>query len=138
MGWYPCLQTTAIGGLDDAVARLVGLGAVRSSSFGAMKKRFFIFIGACLWALGLSPVLAQTGGPDVVVVRFYHMSTTRLHVAIVRGAAKPEEQEMKGSDVEEAQFCQQVIAKLYQEGYTLKAAFATGVVPNTLLFVKGQ
>ena len=59
-------------------------------------------------------------------------------MTIVRGTAKPEEQEMKGSDTEEAQFCQQVIAKLYQEGYTLKSTFATSVAPNNLLFVKGQ
>ena len=84
--------------------------------------------------------MAQTGAPDVVVVRFYHLGTPKLHVTIVRGTAKPEEQEMKGSDTEEAQFCQQVIAKLYQEGYTLKSTFSTGGGggPNNLIFMKGQ
>ena len=89
-------------------------------------------------ALTSQPVSAQTGEPDVVIVRFYHSGTPKLHVTIVRGTGKPEEQEFKGSDIEEAQLCQQIIAKLYREGYTLKSTFATGIAPSNLLFVKGQ
>lgn len=101
-----------------------------------MKK--LLFLGACLIAFASQPVLAQTGEPDVVLVHFYHLGTPKLHVTIVRGTGKPEEQEFKGSDTEETQLCQQIITKLYREGYTLKSTFATSVAPNNLLFVKGQ
>jgi len=100
-----------------------------------MKKIFFL--GARLVALASSPVLAQATGADVVLVRSYHVGTPKLYSTIVRGAAKPEEQQMKGSDAEEIQVCQQVIAKLYQEGYTLKSTFSTGRDgADNLLFVK--
>ena len=110
--------------------------AVRSSSFAVMKK--LLFLGACLVAFASQPVRAQAGGTDIVLVRFYHVNTVRLHVTIARGTAKPEELDIKGNDAEEAQFCRQVIAKLYQEGYTLKSTFATAIAPSNLLFVKGQ
>jgi hypothetical protein len=100
-----------------------------------MKKLFFL--GACLVTLFSSPAMAQTGGPEVVVVRFSYEGTARMHAFIARGPGKIEEQQLKGSTSEEAAFCQQVITKLYQEGYTLKAAFsAGGVPPNNLVFTK--
>ena len=101
----------------------------------AMKK--LLFLGACLVALASQPVMAQTGGPEVVVARFYYGGTGKLHVAIARGTANPEIQELKGSDPEETQFCQKVIAKLYQEGYSLKSTFGPGTgYASTLVFVK--
>jgi hypothetical protein len=103
--------------------------------FTAMKK--LLFLGACLVALASQPALAQTGGADVVVVRFSYEGTARVHAFITRGAGKTEVQQLKGSTSEENEFCQQVIAKLYQEGYSLKSTFsAGGVPPNNLVFTK--
>lgn len=102
-----------------------------------MKK--LLFLGACLVALASQPVMAQTGGADVVVVHFYHNGTPRLYAAVARNGAKAEVQDMKGDGAEETEFCQRIIAKLYQEGYTLKSTFGgSGSMTGTLVFVKGQ
>ena len=79
-----------------------------------MKK--LLFLGACLVALASQPVVAQTGTPEVAVLSFYHNASGRLFATIVHGKGTPEKQDTKGSWDEEAQFQQQVIAKLYQEG----------------------
>ncbi|RZK32560.1 MAG: hypothetical protein EOO63_00980 [Hymenobacter sp.] len=100
-----------------------------------MKKLFFL--GACLVAVAFRPVLAQTTGPEVVVVQFYHQATPRLYAAIARGVAKPEVLDMKGDAAEEAQFCQQIIAKLYRDGYTIKSTFGgSSINTGTLVFIK--
>lgn len=102
-----------------------------------MKK--LLFLGACLIALAFQTVLAQTGGPDVVVVRFAYEGGTKLHAFISRGAGKTEEQLAKGNNAQENEFCQQIISKLYQEGYTLRSTFSAGNVPaNSLLFTKDK
>ncbi len=60
-----------------------------------------------------------------------------MYAAIARGEAKPEVQDVKGDGAEEAQFCQRIIAKLYQEGYTLKSTFGAGTTTTgTLVFTK--
>ena len=127
------------GGHRRVVAAPVAGIAQRSWSvdiFAAMKK--LLFLGACLVALASQPVKAQTGGADVVVARFYYEGG-RLYVAIARGAAEPEIQDMRGSEAAEAQFCQKVVAKLYQEGFSLKSTFSSGPgYKSTLVFAKGQ
>lgn len=108
-----------------------------------MKK--LLFLGACLVALASQPAVAQAGSPDVVTVKvkeaFYY-----LQIIISRGAGKPQvldfpQKALKEDGAIEAA-TQQVIAKLYQEGYTLKETFG-GAYPasgtrSTLIFTKGQ
>jgi hypothetical protein len=104
-----------------------------------MKK--LLFLGACLVAFASQPVLAQTGGPEVVVVRFGYVGASKLRAYIARGADKVEEQENPGKNrmPDEAAFCQQLITKLYQEGYTLKGSFSTGnIPPASMVFVKDK
>ncbi|MGI4872468.1 MAG: hypothetical protein ACRYFX_14980 [Janthinobacterium lividum] len=100
-----------------------------------MKK--LLFLGACLVALASSPVKAQTGGAEVVVVHFYHNGTPRLYAAIARGDSAPQVVDMKGDGAEEATFCQRILAKLYQEGYSLRSTFGgSSSLTGTLVFTK--
>jgi hypothetical protein len=102
-----------------------------------MKK--LLFLETCLVALASQPVLVQTGGPDVVAVRFVYEAGTKFHTFISRGTGKTKEQQAKGGNALENESCQQVIAKLYQEGYTLRSTFSSGNVPtNSLLFTKDK
>ncbi|GAB3637289.1 hypothetical protein GCM10027422_28790 [Hymenobacter arcticus] len=103
-----------------------------------MKK--LIFLGACLWALGSTPVMAQTGGPQVIVVRI-----NTLHLAIIYPDGKSEVIPVEGPGLTEKKLVesgvtyQRVITKLVQDGYALKSTFSgvSGTV-STLVFVKGQ
>jgi hypothetical protein len=103
-----------------------------------MKNLFFM--GACLWALGSTPVLAQTGGSEVVVVRVYDGNAGKIVIA--RAGGKTEEipfnagYSSKGLAESTSQF-QQTIASLYQQGYALKSTFSGGAGSvATLVFVK--
>jgi hypothetical protein len=101
-----------------------------------MKK--LLFLGAFLVALASQPVMAQTAGPDVVVVQAYFPVGTG-RVVISRGPGKTEELEFKNGFRQSAaaESYQQVIAKLYQEGYSIKASFGSGTtILSTLIFVK--
>jgi hypothetical protein len=105
-----------------------------------MKK--LVFLGACLLALGSSPVMAQTGGPEVVVVRLFDNGTS-VNLVISRGPSKSEKVAFGsgGRDerlTETAEAYQQLVAKLYQEGYSLKSTFTAVNGLATLVFVKGQ
>lgn len=107
-----------------------------------MKKLFFI--GACLVALASQPVLAQTGGADVVVVQLKESVTGTMRVVIAYPGGKMEEQEFKAGYTDKAQNeaateYQKLITKLYQQGYTLKSTFGPGhSLLQTLVFIKGQ
>ncbi|MGI4743393.1 MAG: hypothetical protein ACRYG7_50220 [Janthinobacterium lividum] len=105
-----------------------------------MKK--LLLVSACLLALSSSPVLAQAGGPNVVVVQLYHTGLSTGHIAITRGEGKTEDIEYKDQDTKEhtsAIAYQRVLAQLYQEGYTLKSTFTPGAsYVVTLLFEKRQ
>jgi hypothetical protein len=110
--------------------------------FAAMKK--LIFLGACLVALTSQPVLAQTGGAGVVIMRVYEGSG-QTRVVLAYGGNKTEvinfengfsEEKVKAS----AANFQQVVSRLQQEGYSLKgltSASSPGY-PTTWVFVKGQ
>jgi hypothetical protein len=103
-----------------------------------MKK--LLFLGACLVALASQPVMAQTGS-DVVVVHFTRGGggANRFIATIAYESGKTEEQEVKGDNATEVKFAQQVIAKLYKQGYSLRGSFAPGFPStNMLVFVKGQ
>ncbi|MGI4822687.1 MAG: hypothetical protein ACRYFV_15870 [Janthinobacterium lividum] len=101
-----------------------------------MKK--LLLLSACLLALGSSPVMAQTGTPAVAVVRNWANGLASGHLLIDRDG-KTEQVDYNAATTakgveSEAEAVRQVVAKLYQEGYSLKASLS----PNLLIFVKGQ
>jgi hypothetical protein len=103
-----------------------------------MKK--LLLLGACLVALASSPVMAQTG-PNVVVVRVTD-GLVASQMVIVRGPGKNKQIDLplgtntKGL-VSFGEAIQQAIAKLYQEGYSLKSTFGGHQgSASTLVFVK--
>jgi hypothetical protein len=108
-----------------------------------MKK--LLFLGACLVALASSPVKAQTGAADVVVMTVKSVVLGRKRVVIGYSDGKTEEQIIKnvivsdkGQDEGITQY-QAIIAKLYQQGYPLKSTFSQDEGRSTsLIFVKGQ
>jgi hypothetical protein len=85
--------------------------------------------------------MAQTGGPDVITVRIVHGSAGHIYMATSTGQGKTEI-----SDVEVPTYThknigqvtdiyQQTIAKLTQQGYTLKG-MSGGDITTTLVFMK--
>ncbi|UOR07416.1 hypothetical protein MUN82_10025 [Hymenobacter aerilatus] len=106
-----------------------------------MKKLFFMV--GCLLVLGSSPVLAQAVAPQVIIVRVEERQGS-VFLSIARGSKEPEETEFQGGAGDDrisaaAVHYQKVIAKLYQEGYSMQ-----GMIPgqdrsgvSTLIFVKG-
>jgi hypothetical protein len=105
-----------------------------------MKK--LLFLGACLLALASQPVMAQTGGADIVVVRINDTGAI-VYMAISHGAGKTESLSFPSGYnekriLETAERYQQVLTKLYQEGYSLKSTFTVSQGLTTLVFVKGQ
>jgi hypothetical protein len=96
-----------------------------------MKK--LLFLGACLLALALQPVKAQTGGSDVVVVRVDEGSSKKVQFIIAYGNASAEltEIELDAKSYEQRdksilEAYQRVFQKLYKEGYRLKNTFTSG------------
>jgi threonine dehydrogenase-like Zn-dependent dehydrogenase len=106
-----------------------------------MKK--LLLLGACLVALASQPVMAQTGGADVVIVKVHEVAGT-LRIAISHGEGKTEVIEAVGGAsktgiVTSSESLHKVIAGLYQQGYSLKSTFdGNQGVLSTLVFVKGQ
>jgi hypothetical protein len=105
-----------------------------------MKKLFFL--GACLMALGSSPVMAQTPEGDVVVVRVLDGIAGKSKLVVVRAEGKSETTELDSGLNEKSmtatgEVFRRVIAQLYREGYSLKSTFtgSQGFV-STLIFVK--
>ena len=93
-----------------------------------MKK--LLILEACLLAFASSPAVAQTGGPDLVLVRFSHALGGKLLVVITRGEGKSEvlyfarnngtdKGEMVTSDA-----IYKVLHQFYQEGYALTSSTA--------------
>lgn len=94
---------------------------------------------ACLLAMVPFPVAAQTGEPAVVVVQAFNVGVGTFRILVSRGAGHTEVVDTKLSNktpAAEAEACQQVVATLYREGYTLKGALGRGYQTN-LIFVKG-
>lgn len=108
-----------------------------------MKK--LLFLGACLLALASQPVMAQTGAPDVVVVKVYE-GTGTLRIVISHGEGKTELIEAVGGTqkkelIPSAEALQKVITGLCQQGYALKSTFGGTqgyAYLSTLVFIKGQ
>jgi hypothetical protein len=79
------------------------------------------------------------GGASVAVAHFRRGGggANRFIVTIAYDGGKTEEQEVKGDEATETSFAQQVIAKLYQQGYSIRGSFAPGFPStNMLVFVK--
>ena len=90
-----------------------------------MKK--LVFLGACLVALASQPVMAQTGGTDVVVVKVYEYASEQ-RISVTHSDGKTEEVSSRAgrSSLPEAGAAlQKVFAALYQQGYTLKGSTST-------------
>jgi len=109
-----------------------------------MKKLFFL--GACLVALASQPVMAQTGGAEVLVVRITE-ALRRVNVSITRPDGKSEQLDFENGAFGErldksGQGYQKLFAMLYQQGYRLQSTFSAEATPSdvrtTLVFVKGQ
>ena len=105
-----------------------------------MKK--LLFWGACLVALASQPVMAQTGGSNVIVVRVRD-SGVGIELVINRGKGQSELIKFSSgvSDKhlqEAAEGYQLALAKLYQEGYSLKSTFTAAEGLSTLVFVKDR
>jgi hypothetical protein len=113
----------------------------RAGIFAVMKK--LLFLGACLVALASQPVMAQTGGADVVVVKVFESIGT-MRIAVSHGQGKTEVIDAEGGGdkkkiVDSAETLQKLIAGLLQQGYSLKSTFGgTQGMMSTLVFVKGQ
>ena len=109
--------------------------------FAAMRKRLFLWAGLLVMAYG--PAQAQTSGPDIVVVKVAeYQNNTQLVIA--HGEGKSEVLEFEGGGgpnaiTQSAKRVQQVLAKLYAQGYVLKSTFSGdhGSM-STLIFLKGQ
>jgi hypothetical protein len=109
-----------------------------------MKK--LLFLGACLVALASQPVMAQASGAEVIIVQTNIVSSSGGYITITRGTEKTERVNFayyNKRDPTEAVAYQQVMTKLYQEGYSIKSTFTSSAsraetVIVTMVFVKGQ
>jgi hypothetical protein len=112
--------------------------------FAAMKK--LILLAVCLVALTSQPVLAQTGGTEVVVVRVAE-GAGRTHLTIERSGQEPEEIIFDWSDntsknQRASKSYLDALSKLYQQGYQAQATIPGaqyangGTVFTTLVFTK--
>jgi hypothetical protein len=103
-----------------------------------------ILLGMCLVALASSPVIAQAGAPDSVVMQVRENGVGNVRVILAYPGGKTEEQDFKAGFTDKAQKeavieYQQLLTRLYQQGYTLKGTLGPGNSPvQTLIFVKGQ
>jgi hypothetical protein len=112
-----------------------------------MKK--ILGVGACLLALAASPVLAQTGQADVVVVKVKEYSAY-MEFGIARAGRKPEYRLFKPAALRElgdgkeiggtAEATRQLLIELAQQGYSLTTTYSDGndAGRTTLVFTKKQ
>jgi hypothetical protein len=112
-----------------------------------MKKLFFL--GACLLALASRPVLAQTAGADVLMVRVMEHGAGESHLVIERPGQAPEEIKFKfwsnlSKGPSAAAGYLAALKKLYEQGYQIQAVIpgaligttGAGITESTLIFVK--
>jgi hypothetical protein len=90
-----------------------------------MKKLIFLSLGLLL--VTSLPGLAQAGAPDIVIVKVSETQGS-TQVVIVRGEGKSELLEMEGGSgsnamTQSAKRVQQVLTKLYAQGYAVKSTF---------------
>jgi hypothetical protein len=124
------------------VQLLLAQETVRSSSLVTMKK--LLFFGVCLVALASQPVMAQTTGPDVVIVRVEESYSGKLKLFVERAGQETEAivfEETKKENMGKGYY--PFLNKLYQQGYQMQgvipgAMITSGfaVTTSTLVFVK--
>ena len=113
-----------------------------------MKK--FLFLGVCLVALTSAPVSAQTGEPDIVVVKMtdgYYQPTI---FDIARPGKPPEHRVLNKKDLEAlgsswgtlagaAEATRRLLVELAQQGYSLSTTYSAGTSGiTTMVFTKRQ
>jgi hypothetical protein len=110
-----------------------------------MKK--LIFLGAYLIALSSQPLMAQTGGVEVVIVRIAE-SSSNAHVTIERAGQEPEEIEFDWDSrigkkwPRASKGYLEALSKLYQQGYQVQATIPGAITINggtnftTLIFTR--
>jgi hypothetical protein len=112
-----------------------------------MKK--LLFLGACLVALASAPVKAQTGEPDIVVVKMtdgYYQPTI---FDIARPGKPPEHRVLNKKDLEAlgswgtlagaAEATRRLLVELAQQGYSLSTTYSAGSTNiTTMVFTKRQ
>jgi hypothetical protein len=100
-------------------------------------------ISLCLLALAFAPLRAQTGEPAIVVVKVAEYQNT-TQIVVVHADGKSEAMDLEGGGgpnamTQSARRVQQVLARLYAQGYVLKSTFTGdhGSI-STLVLLKGQ
>jgi hypothetical protein len=108
-----------------------------------------LFLGACLMALASQPVLAQTSGADIVVVKVRE-NYSYMELNIARPGSKPEKRVFKSKELKElgdgnepsgiAEATRRLLADLAQQGYSLTSTYGSNsdFNPTTLVFTKRQ
>ena len=108
-------------------------------------KRLF-FLGACLVALASSPVLAQTNGPQVAVVRITEYPGT-VYISLTKEEGRSEQWKFESGSTgkrldDSGQGYYKLLADLYRQGYRLQSTVSANVSPDvsrtTMVLVKGQ
>ena len=108
-----------------------------------MKK--LLLLSAFVGALLAEPSLARASEPEVIIVKLLE-SRLATHIVIVRSWGIPEEVEVTSGitgneatvEVEVAKKMQQLLTKLYEQGYVIKSTFSGAQGASTLVLVKGQ
>jgi len=107
--------------------------------------RKLLLLSACVGALLTGPVQARATEPEIVIVKVLE-SRLATRIVIARTWGIPEEVEITPGltgneatvEVEVAKKMQQVLAKLYEEGYAIKSTFSGERGLSTLVLVKEQ
>lgn len=98
-------------------------------------------MGACLVALASQPVMAQTVGTDLVIVRIFQIGR-KLEFSIAHGQQQPEEVTFDlNKEVKPAPSYYTVLAKFYAQGYVVQAVIPgltnnVGYTESTLVLGK--
>ena len=97
--------------------------------------RKILLLGFSLLALSSSLVIAQTGGPGVIVV-------VPNKAVITRKDGKSELMSLPNGTSDKnptahSEWYQKLIPKLYRKGYVIKSTFSETDYRTTLIFVKG-
>jgi hypothetical protein len=109
-----------------------------------MKK--LLFLGVCLVALASQPVMAQTGGAQVAVVRITEFPAT-VYVSLTKTEGKSEQWKFDSGRMgkrldDSGQGYHKLLTDLYQQGYHLQSTFSTEIESDisrtTMVLVKGQ
>ena len=109
-----------------------------------MKK--LILLGGCLWTFAAQPAKAQSGQADIVVMKVLE-SRLGTRIVVARSWGIPDEIEVKPNLAsnearlmrDSAEKIQEVLTKLYQEGYAIKSSFSGSEGgQSTLVLIKGQ